>query len=285
MAARSEGARRAPREGLRDQRGMSLIELLITMVAAGVVMAAAYQVLLTNQRLFTVQREQILAHQTVRAGSELLFSELREVSAPEGDLVQTAEQQVELRAMRAFGFVCARNASESRLSIAVQSGQFDVGQGIAVFVDNDPESVLDDEWAVGGIQNASDNSGDCPDAADAGNPIRRITTSGLASGDFSGLRIGAPIRAFETYTYGAYEIGGQWYLARRTGTADPIPMVGPLDGQTGLRFQYLDADGAATTTPAEVRRVRVTLRTRSEARDRTGNVVVDSLTADAFLRN
>lgn len=266
---------------LGGRRGLTLIELLIAMVAAGMVVAAAYQLLLTNQRLYTVQRENVVGHQTIRAGSEILFSELREVSPGEGDLVAMQEGSVTIRAQRAFGLVCHVNPSQSRLSVVVRSDRFAVGQGIAVFVENDPDIASDDEWAEASVQNASSGASSCAQSG----LLQTITTSGLASDDWDGLRPGAPIRSFQTFTYGVFEISGDWYLGRRVGTGAVTPLVGPLDGRDGVRFQYLDAWGAATTTASAVRRIRVTLETRSDAQDAQGGAIADALTADIFLRN
>ncbi len=270
-------------EGVRvaDRRGMTLVELLVAMVVAGALMVAIYQVMITSQRVFTVQREQVAGHQTVRAGLDLLFSELREVSAPEGDLLAIGAQEIGFRAMRSFGLVCAINPSQSRLSIWVRGDDFEAGQGIAVFIDDDPEISSDDEWALASIQNASEDAGACPLAG----TIQTITASGLASGDYGGMRTGAPIRAFEDFTYGVMQMGGEWYLGRRRGTESWVPLVGPVDGSGGVSFEYFDGAGSATTTPSDVRRIRVTIRTRSDARDAQGNPIADALSADVFVRN
>ncbi|TVR62798.1 MAG: prepilin-type N-terminal cleavage/methylation domain-containing protein [Gemmatimonadales bacterium] len=266
---------------LAQRRGLTLVELLIAMVAAGIVVAAAYQLLLTNQRLYTVQRENVVGHQTIRAGSEILFSELREVSPGEGDLLGMQERQVTFRALRAFGLVCHVNASQSRLSMVVLSDQFDVGQGIAVFVENEPEIASDDFWAEASVQNASSGASNCTQSG----TLQTITTSGLAGGAYDGIRPGAPIRSLDSYVYGAFQVAGEWYLGRRVGGGTVTPLVGPLDGEEGLRFQYLDAAGSPTTTAANVRRIRITLETRSGALDGQGQAINDVLTTDVFLRN
>lgn len=260
---------------------MTLVELLIAMVAAGFVMAAVYQILVTNQRIYTIQREQVVGHQTVRAGTDVLFAELREMSSPAGDLLSMNPTQVEFRAMRAFGFVCAINPSQSRIWVIRRGQAFQTGQTALVFVDNDPETAADDDWAESNIQSASDDPSACTQSDD----VQVLGVSGLASGDFDGMRIGAPVRSAETYTYGAFQIGGEWFLGRRTPGADPVPLVGPLDGEGGVRFEYLDASGNSTATAAQVRRVRVTLSTRSQATDRQGNPLTDAVTTDVFLRN
>ena len=264
---------------------MTLIELLVAMVVSTVVMAAIYQVLVTNQRVYTVQREQVVGHQTVRAGSEVLFSELRQVSPGDGDLLQLGQSEVTFRAFRGFGLVCDISPSENRVWVRVVADDFSSDHGLVVFVDGDPDTSADDVWAVGSVSNLQRDSDRCDADVGADALVHRITSSGLASGDYSGIRMGAPLRTFETFTYGAFEEGGDWYLARRTPGGDVVPLVGPIEGRTGVRFEYLTADGTTTTTADEVRRVQITLRTRSEARDNRGNQVADSVTVNVFLRN
>jgi prepilin-type N-terminal cleavage/methylation domain-containing protein len=277
-----------PRPVLLDRRGMTLVELMVAMVAAGLVMVAVYQVLLTNQRVYTVQREQILGHQTVRAGADVLFGELREISAREGDLLNMTERQVEFRAMRSFGFVCGVNPSQSRIAVAVRGRSFAADQTVFVFVDNDPDSMADDEWVTSPVNSVTDDQGACASQADTiatRLPVQVLNVPGLASDDFAGLRLGAPVRSSETFTYGVFQVGGDWYLARRSGTATAVPLVGPLAGEEGLSLQYFGGDGSATTTPEDVRRIRVTLRTASQAVDSGNNPITDELTTDVFLRN
>jgi prepilin-type N-terminal cleavage/methylation domain-containing protein len=270
---------------IRDRQGMTLVELLIAMVAATAVMWAAYQVLVTNQRVYTVQREQVVGHQTVRAGSEVLFNELREISPTEGDLVSMSANEVTLRGMRGFGLVCQVSPSENRIWAVVHADDFSSEQGLIVFVDDDPGTAADDQWAVASISNLQENSTDCDATVGSGTLVHRITSSGLASGDYAGIRTGAPVRSFQTYTYGSFQVGSDWYLGRRTGSANPVPLVGPVRGRDGVQFDYLTADGSTTSTPSEVRQIRVTIRTRSDARDRQGNPVADSVSARIHLRN
>ncbi len=268
-----------------NRRGMTLVELLVAMVATTVVMAAVYQILVTNQRVYTVQREQVMGHQTARAGSEVLFSELRQISPAEGDLTSMGQREVSFRSLRAFALVCDLAPSDAHLFVRIMNDDFSSGQGLIVFVENDPETSADDEWAVASIQSVSRDVDRCDGDVGSDALVHRLTSSGLASGDYSGIQTGAPVRTFESYTYGSFQVDGDWYLARRTGSDTPVPLVGPIEGREGVRFEYLRGDGTTATTASEVRRVRVTLRTRSEARDNRGNQVADSVTTDVFLRN
>ena len=90
----------------RDRRGFTLVELMIVAVVGAMVVGATYQILLSSQRAYMIQSAQIQGRQTVRAGVDILFAELRELSRAEGDILTMGSDKIEFRAMRAFGLVC-----------------------------------------------------------------------------------------------------------------------------------------------------------------------------------
>ena len=105
-------------------------------------------------------------------------------------------------------------------------------------------------------------------------------------GSLRGLRVGAPVRAFDTYTYGLYQIDGDYYLGRRQSSAgSPDPLVGPLLPSTGVGFRFLDSVGAVTTVDTLVAQIEVVLRYQSEVLDSQGRPVKDSILARVYHRN
>src|SRR5690606_3944729 len=90
----------------RRRGGLTIVELLVVAVLGALVVTAAYQVLITNQRTYTAQNAQIQGQQTVRAGLDVLFGELRELSRAGGDVLAIASDSVKVRAGRNFGLVC-----------------------------------------------------------------------------------------------------------------------------------------------------------------------------------
>ena len=137
-----------------DRRGFTLVELMIVAVVGAMVVGATYQILLTSQRALTVQTAQIQGQQTVRAGLDILFSELREISRTEGDILTMGSNRIEIRAMRAFGLVCGTNLTGSPVRVQKVGRFFEDGDSVMVFADNDPDISGDDTiiaGAVGGI--------------------------------------------------------------------------------------------------------------------------------------
>jgi hypothetical protein len=71
----------------------------------------------------------------------------------------------------------------------------------------------------------------------------------------AGVPVGAPIRAFHTYTYRLEQEGDSWWLARLDGVGSEL-LAGPFSaGTSGLQFAYVDSAGQTTTDPARVARV------------------------------
>lgn len=267
---------------MRRAEGFTLVELLVVAVVGAMVVAATYQVLLVNQRTYTAQNAQIEGQQTVRAGLDVLFSELRELST-DGDILGFGSDSLRVRVMRRFGLVCAVNLAGSTIDVVKVGQWFEENEAVAVFAENALNNVNDDAWLSGSIT-ARDTTQSC-----SGRPAQRLTvavvaTAALASPPDS-VRVGAPVRSREVYTYGLYTIDGEAYLARREPGLAPQPLVGPLRPNDGLQFAYYDTLGAVATTAADIAQVQVTLRTLSQVTGPDGRLMADSISTRIYARN
>lgn len=263
---------------IRYRSGFTLVELLVSVVIAGILLTAIYQVLETNQRISLVQSEQILAQQTVRAGVDLLAQELREVSAGGGDLLRAEAGRVEFRALRSFGIACVVNPPQLR--VVVQGQPFTMGRpDVYLFVEGDPESSADDRWVEARLNELPQNE-TCPGSR----PARRLVLGGVAGDDWADVRPGAVVRSFVTVAYHLASDETGWYLAR-TMDDETVFLVGPVVPEAGVRFEYLDDRGNVTGVLPDIRQVRVSLLTDSRVRDRSGRGVEGALATTVFLRN
>ena len=111
-----------------DRGGFTLVELLIVAVLGVIVVGATYQMILTSQRAYTTQTAQLQGQQTVRAGIDILFAELRELSGVEGDILEMNPDRIEIRAMRAFGLVCDVNPTGSPIRVKKIGRYFQSGR-------------------------------------------------------------------------------------------------------------------------------------------------------------
>ena len=270
----------------RDRRGFTLVEILVVLVLGTFILMAIYQTLQTNTRAYAANNARAQGQQTLRAGVDVLSGELREISTAEGDLLDMGSDSLRIRAQRTYGLVCAVDYSTSPATItSFRVGPtFEVGDSVFVFHDSDPELSSDDEWFGGEVTAAAENL-NCSGSFSQTLSIPMLQTAATAAPPDS-VRVGAPIRGFETYTIGQYSIDGEAFLARREeGSANPDPLVGPVLEDGGVSFRYLDSRGQVTNVATEVAQIEVTLRYESAMQNLPSGPVSDSVVVRVFPRN
>jgi prepilin-type N-terminal cleavage/methylation domain-containing protein len=278
------------------RRGFTLVELLVVVVLGGFIVLATYQVLITNSRTYSVNNARIQGQQNLRAGLDVLFGELRELSTPQGDLLGMGQDTVAFRAQRTLGLVCQVDYTTSPPTLSTYNfgtdvadflvPEFAAGDTIFLFYDNNPDRANDDEWHIGVV--SAVGSADCDGDGTFTDQTLRIpqVTTWATAADPDSVRNGAVVRGFDLYTYGLYTIGGEPFLARKaTPSSQPEPLVGPLLPGTGVEFTYMDSLGVATATPTSVAQIQVILRYQSAVRNAEGDLVSDSIVARVYPRN
>jgi prepilin-type N-terminal cleavage/methylation domain-containing protein len=278
----------------RRSRGFTLIELMISLIVATVVMGASYRLLTGNQRFYRAQSQITDVQSNLRAGALVLTGELRELSSAEGDIIALAADQIEMQAARGFGVTCKApnvGAGEIVLKNAYLFAYRPVDasrSGIFLWRDGDSLRATDDRWLTAtvtavGSENCSDGS--------AGTRLTLSVTGG--SSQLDSVFMGAPVRIWEQVKYELYSESGASWLGVSTleggAWTARSPVIGPLRDSDGLQMVYFDANGNATTTPADVRSVQVTLRGRSmqdiNVPGRQPGRYQDSLSVQVTLRN
>lgn len=273
---------------MNDRRGFTLVELLIVALVGSLMVMAAYQVLITNQRTYTVQNSKVQAQQSTRAAMEVLFGEFRELSAAGGDVIDFDAKSLTVRAMRTVGVVCdnlpATFGATPQLLVRRVSGPFAVDDSVFIFADGDEYRTSDDSWIHARVTAVQDNQL-CAGTYDA-----QLLSFAGQSGAFLAdtVREGAPLRNHTRFKYALGEFDSDTYLGRAENGGDWVPLVGPLtgvDGRPGLELSYLDGAGVPATSGPDIRRIVATLRSFSRVRDQSGKLVVDSLTTSIHTRN
>ena len=268
----------------RERKGFTMVELIVVVVLGSLVLLAALQILVTNERTYTAQNAEISGQQSTRMALEVLFNELREVSPPGGDILAMSSDSIRVRLMRKFGIVCGTIFGNPPVLTVVKlpGTQFADGDSVFVFADNDEKDDNDDTWIKARVTAVA--AATCPvDGTTAGVQLRFNGQQALFTADSVGM--GAPVRSFGHYTFGMTTYSGDPYLARRDEAGSMVPIAGPLQAGTGLEFVYRDALGAVTATPANVRQIVVTVRTGSGVLNSLGQEGSDSITAWVYTRN
>ena len=285
--------------------GFTLIELIIAIVVSSVVLGAAYRMLTGNQRFYRAQSQIVEVQQNIRAVAQMLPSELRELAAGGGDIVAMSDTGITVRAMRGFGVTCAPTDPGSgyvtlRTSLLYVYRSIDpTRDNVFVFRDGDTELAGDDQWLQAAVGAVSTSGTNCSDGA-AGT---RLTLTGMVLGlallgpgaaPDVGVTEGSPVRIWELVRYGLWEdAGGQWWLATSSQVsgswASTTPVAGPLRAADGVKFDYYDAAGAVTATPANVAQIGITVRGWSDqpimVEGRPTGRYQDSMTVRVALRN
>lgn len=284
-----------------NRRGFTLIELLVALVLLGIVSGAIYRVLVNNQRMYQAQSQRIDLQQNIRAAATILPAELRELDAFDGDIYAMASDSIRIRAMRQLGIICnaptLNGAGVTGKVIAVRNEilftmrPFQAGDSVMVFNEGNDGTRNDDGWAVGRVSAAPSNTA-CTTADGRAATQLNVDFAVFAApivNAAGAIPIGAPVHGFETVTYKLYQApDGLWYLGLRNNSGLQ-PLVGPLNGNAGLRFNYYDAAGAVTAVPTNVAQIEIIVRgqTAQAIQQPSGGRVtpVDSITTRVALRN
>jgi prepilin-type N-terminal cleavage/methylation domain-containing protein len=279
------------------RRGFTLIEMMISLAIAGIVLSAAYKLLVANQRFYRSQSVIADVESNVRESALILAGELREVSPAGGDLQQMTDTAITINAMRALGIVCVvpdfllgrvviQDASTFKYR-AIDATR----DSVFIYREGATNTTSDDGWLRGKVSGTTAQN--CTD----GSAGTRIALSGLVGVSFatlSGATIGAPVRTFETVNYRLYQDAtGTWYLGIRQWVSgawtNTSAIAGPMRPNDGVHFEYYDSLGVATATAADVKAIGVTVRGRSTASintaGRPAGVYNDSLTIRVAVRN
>ena len=270
-----------------DRRGFTMIELLVVTVLGGLVLMAALQILVTNQRTYTAQNAVIQGQQNNRMALEVLVNELREVSPSGGDILAMSSDSIRVRLMRKFTRVCEfdytfPSGHPAPVVLNLQGRRFEVGDSVFVFADIDEKDDDDDVWIAARVT-AVDTTVTCPQNGERATELTFNGQGALFTADSVG--IGAPVRSYETFTFGATAFLGDSYLGRRPGTGGMMPIVGPIRTGNGLELAYRDGYGNVTSTPADVRQIEVTVRTGSGVMNSLNEEVQDSINVLIYTRN
>ena len=250
--------------------GFTLIELIIAVVLSAIVIGGLFQLVFTQNVVYAQQQGLADSRQSLRSAGTLLSWELRHLNAAGGDIYAVAADSISVRSYEANAVICRKQTSNARYGLHSVSGEIETGDSAMVYIVNSNRTA-DDTWrawrlSAVGAPGLLSMLTTCP--AWPGTPaIELAVQAGFASSaDTAGLRIGSVMRVFQRRTYRMVQQDGEWWLAVRDGGGSYQLLTGPLRASDGLQFRYLDAAGATTTVPANVRAIEFTLRAQPQMR-------------------
>lgn len=299
------------------RRGFTLVEILVALVAFGLVATVITKTLVTSQRVTTAQTARAQMQSNLRVASELVPNELRMLNqASTTDILDVSDTSITYYAMRGYYMLCADIASATSIKVARVTSEdysFDyrapaAGDSMFIFYENDTLKISDDVWVPAGISAVASTTCTYPTTgAGVTTPAGlqfTLTGSGINTGSYALARFykGAPIRTYETTRMSLFtSTDGNKYLGMCTGgsVASPCtlqPVVGPLNDTGGFLLTRYDDQGNVVTgnTTANrnsLRSMKVRFIAKTEqaiARAGQGSAlqtVVDTLQTVVTLRN
>lgn len=232
------------------RRGLTLVELLITLVVFGILATAMTRLMISNSRFVSRQETLLEARQTARAGMNVLLPELRMVS--DGGLLAASRDSVRLRIPYAFGVLCRNDVA---VLAPVDSAAYAAARhaGVAVRDSTGPYWFHDSVTVTG----ATTATGACD--ADS---IRAIP--GGARIELSAANLAPSGSVFYLYQVVTYRFAnsadaalpGRRALWRQAQGARPEELLAPFD--TAARFVFLVGSRLTPqlTVPASLATIR-----------------------------
>ena len=306
------------------RQGMTLIELVISMVLLGLLGSLIVGFLLKQERFYAGANEILQTRTQIRQASVMMPSDLRGISSAAGDIYAMSDTMIEFRSTFGTSYICRNDRSTSQIAIppvtlakkSVLSNWTQTpvnNDSLALYVDSTGTSAKDDSWSYHRITTTtiamSNATPGCTSASlmmgatdvTTTNPSYNFTLSPQQSATVSA---GAAVRFFKKVHYSLYQAAdSKWYLGyydcrtSRTPVCNTIaPIAGPLkayvSGQpqlAGLRFTYYDTTGAVTANRLAVSRISILLQGQGTSTIQlaggTPTTFTDSLRIEVGLRN
>jgi prepilin-type N-terminal cleavage/methylation domain-containing protein len=294
-----------------NRRGMSLVELLISLVVLAIVGAVTVKVMTI---IFSVSGAQMKLSNSMgeaRNGALALPQELREVgydtnttmTSASTDLISIKAHRITFRAMRGLGITCGTpSLTEFRVrKPIIGQRQPRLTDEFLLFLESDPNAGFDDQWLPMLVTAIDSNSTCGSDEAISFSlsaaPL--VSTSPSTAMAISQHRVGGPIRWFERVEYGPFIDGAtnQTFVGIRSLNLSETtlsPIIGPIPDSTHFTLTYYNAAGTvldpSTANPLTVRSIGVAITTITDSRvslagSTTRNTSQFPMTTRVALRN
>jgi len=230
------------------RRGVTLVELLITMVVFGILGTALARLMISNSRYVSRQEALLEARQTARAAMNVMLPELRMVS--DGGLIAAAPDSITARVPYAFGVFCRDEYAvlappdSTVYATAIPGGiAYQLASGLYAF-----DATV---TVTGTTTNTSDCDADSIRAVPGG-PRITLSVEDLAPA-------GRLFYLYQTVTYrfaASTALPGRRALWRRAGGGAAEELLAPFD--TAARFRFLVGSRltAQTAVPAPLSNIR-----------------------------
>ena len=300
------------------RRGMTLIEIMISLVLLGIVSGVIMRVIMRQQRFYQGVNQIMTQRGQLRSATSILPIDLRSLSSVGNDIIAATDSSMEFMVNIGTGVVCELLPGGAQVALpipALASGQvltswYGYGEpaaGASVYIYND-SSVTgneDDRWQPFTLVAVHHDVNKCLSplqfhgVADLNKerPILQLSSiegnDPVTGGPISQyVGVGAPVRVLKRVRYALYqETDGKSYLGFSTYNTSTTtygalsPVSGPYDpygSASGVGFRYYDVDGNELTAPVSASDRQKIARVDLIARARTSaNIRADGIQGGA----
>lgn len=260
-----------------NERGFTLVELVVAVVISGFLAGVVFQLVRGQERFVSVQSSREEVQQNGRAALELISAELRGANAEGID--SAAAGYIRFHAPRIWGLVCGTTGAANTLAVVFPGADLSAFKGTNVadsLAVRDSTSTLAQRWRFAPVTDATPSGGagaaQCPGLTPDAGRVQVRTLTGVPAA--IPVQVGERAYLFDVVAYdvGSSNVPGSWLRRTDAGTAQPL--AGPLGSDASgavFRLRYFNAagaeilqpiDAAARRTIAEIQ-VRVTTVSRS----------------------
>jgi len=261
------------------RRGMTLIEIMITLVLLGIVSGVIMRVVMRQQRFYQGVNQIITQRGQLRQGTSVLPVDLRNLSSIGDDLIAVSDSAIEFDLNIATSVVCAVPAnnqivlpplkltSTNTLTVfapGITLNQVERDRGVTVYVYNDSSTSgnFDDRWQKFSLTGFDVDNSKClatpfTTVADAGQNRFILTLTDTTGAIDSGpggtngpisryIGVGAPVRIMKRVRYKLFQhTDSKWYL----GYSEFDKVHGKYDGLTPVSGPYEPYATGSGATP------------------------------------
>lgn len=271
--------------------GFTLVEMLIVVLLGSIIMGSIYQMVVLQEQTTRSTYAKISTSENTQTALAILTSDLKEISARDGDIVALDSISITYRAMRNAGVVCTKSAGNDYVVVWELGSSFQPEDSVLVFADGtNASSANDDSWLP--LKIASTTS----PVACGTNPMAVTNTRRLNfnAAPLANVQVGSLIRSFKGNTRYRIADNSTWGELRRTESNIEQVLIDQMAtiSEGGMRLRYYDSAGVQipwanlTARKADVMRIQIKATGKgAETPKSTGtNRFLDSLVTQVYLR-
>jgi len=284
------------RRRVHARHGVTLIEVVIAMVVAGVVLSVVSAISVRQQRLLAEVADGVAVSGRLREISSILPIDLRAAAAAAGDVREATDTSIELRATIASAVVCDTSSNVLVLAPSIAgvttyaSVATPIDSGDTAWVFTPGDSI--DEWRAAGVAavgTVTAGSGQCsasgPRLGDSARALPRIALRLDPAPASARALLGLPVRVTRRLRVSLYRgSDGGWYVGEHDWNATTLrfntiqPVSGPFLSAAagGLTLTYLDRDSVRLPTPVADTRAIAAIRASVRGESKMVSTVLGS---------